>query len=281
MAQVAAGLLLVSAAGWCSPHAHAACTTKVKTAFGTQAVEISCGKQTTSTVKSSPDDQRKSTNDSGVRNTAPDASLTLQPVDERWLTCNTTDPACLEAKSAGTVPALPTPPAPGQVQQPVLTYQLIQQAVMQMGIPKPAPQVGPDPSLNEWGIVAVGYPIWLWVDGPSVMTQSVTTQGITINLVARRTRVVFDMGDGQEVTCTDMPEWPGPSSTPKPSPSCGYAYQRLPKTPGAGYEMGVTAFWDVGWSALGQGGTLALSTTGGRLMPVGELQSVVVPNGQR
>ena len=141
------------------------------------------------------------------------------------------------------------------------------------------PKVGPDPSINRWNIVPVGQPLWLWHEGPDQITTNVTQQGITIQMTAVRTKTVFEMGNGDKVTCTKMSKWRKPLYLPPPkSPNCGYTYPRLPKERGAGFNMTVTAHWTVTWAALGQTGTLPLTRSQVRHMPVGELQAVIVPN---
>ena len=164
--------------------------------------------------------------------------------------------------------------------QPV-SEEVVRAAALQLELPVVDPKVGPDPSLNRWNITPVNLPIWLWLDEPDALTKSVTQQGIEINMVARRTRVVFDMGNGDKVKCTRMSRWRKPLSDAelnRPSPNCGYRYRKLPKQKGAGFMMNVTVEWTVTWYALGQTGTIPLTTTGSRHMPVGELQSVIVPN---
>ena len=170
-------------------------------------------------------------------------------------------------------------PAPAKVDPQVIIQEAV--ATLELELPVVDPKVGPDPSLNRWNIAPVNLPIWLWLDEPDVMTKSVNQQGIEIDMVARRTRVVFDMGNGDKVKCTRMSRWRKPLSDAelnRPSPNCGYRYRKLPKQKGAGFMMNVTVEWTVTWSALGQTGTVPLTTTGSRHMPVGELQSVIVPN---
>jgi len=40
-------------------------------------------------------------------------------------------------------------------------------AVARLPLPTIAPGIGPSPELNPWNIAAVGYPLWLWADGPT------------------------------------------------------------------------------------------------------------------
>ena len=170
-------------------------------------------------------------------------------------------------------------PAPAKVDPQVIIQEAV--ATLELELPAVDPKVGPDPSLNRWNIVPVNLPIWLWLDEPDALTKSVNQQGIEIDMVARRTRVVFDMGNGDKVKCTRMSRWRKPLSDAelnRPSPNCGYRYRKLPKQEGAGFMMNVTVEWTVTWSALGQTGTVPLTMTGSRHMPVGELQTVIVPN---
>ncbi len=150
------------------------------------------------------------------------------------------------------------------------------QAVAALSVPAPTPQIGPDPNLNEWKIVAVGYPIWIWTDHPDQLATTVTSQGITITIVAQRTSTRFDLGDGTIRICTTMSRYPGPMNPPKPSPDCGHTYLKLPKTPGS-YTITATATWQATWTAQGLAGTATLTASATRDVPIGELQSVLVP----
>jgi len=120
-------------------------------------------------------------------------------------------------------------------------------------------------------MVAVGEPLWLATDGPSVMDASVSQNGIDISLTAHRTSTTFTMGDGNTVNCTTMTPWPGVSALGQRSPDCGYTYQRH-----GSMRVSATTTWVVDWSALGYGGALSLQSTGSRVLTVGQLSSVVV-----
>ncbi len=151
------------------------------------------------------------------------------------------------------------------------------QAVARLKLPEVNAQVGPDPSVNEWKVVAVGYPIWLWAESPDQLSTSVTEQGITVVIVARRTGASFDMGNGDVVRCTSMTPYRQMTVLPPPeSPDCGYRYPGLPAKEGAGFTMTAATHWTVTWSAMGHTGTIAMDRTQSRQMPVAELQSVIV-----
>jgi hypothetical protein len=142
-------------------------------------------------------------------------------------------------------------------------------------LPDPTPRFGPDPSANEWKMLAVGYPIWLWTDPPTHLSATATHDGLTMTLVADWTSTSFDMGDDHTVTCTRTTKYPEhPSRYGTPSPTCGYTYQTRSK-PGHDYTVAATTHWDVTWSTAGRSGSLTTTYTGRRTLPVGEIQAVV------
>jgi hypothetical protein len=50
---------------------------------------------------------------------------------------------------------------------PISAGQAAAIAVARLQLPTVAPGIGPSPDLNPWNIAAVGYPLWLWADGPT------------------------------------------------------------------------------------------------------------------
>lgn len=147
--------------------------------------------------------------------------------------------------------------------------------IVRLQLPDPTPQIGPDPSLNEWKMAAVGYPLWLWTGGSTHVTSRVRAYGITFTLRATWLSTTFDMGDGHTVTCTNTRAY---TSTVKPgstSPTCGYTYLKA-SLPKGNYTVTATTNWRIGWSALGSSGSLPGSYTGTRSLPVGELNALVV-----
>ena len=163
-------------------------------------------------------------------------------------------------------------PSRGQVQT------LVKTVIAKMQVPKPTIQVGPDPSVNEWKMAVVGYPLWLWTSEAPTQSTTTTEAGITLTLNATRTAVTFDMGDGSTpLTCATATPYRKPASMdhPEPSPDCGYVYQR-PSLPSSSYTVTASAQWSVAWTGAGYSGTLPLQLTTQRPLPVGELQSVRV-----
>ena len=77
----------------------------------------------------------------------------------------------------------------------------------------------------------VGVPLWLWTDvtpqtwGPNSATASVP--GLAVTATAEATRIVWDMGDGNQVTCGN----PGTAyyrGAPVDSPTCEYVGRPSP-----------------------------------------------------
>ncbi|MDO5681618.1 MAG: hypothetical protein Q4G46_02150 [Propionibacteriaceae bacterium] len=147
-------------------------------------------------------------------------------------------------------------------------------AALRLPIPLPEAQVGPPPHVNEWNMVAVGYPLWLWTDGPDTHTATITQQGITLTLSATRRTTRFDLGDGTRVFCGRTTSWHPGVEPGAPSPTCGHVYKK-PSPPGSTFAVTATTVWDITWTALGATGTLELERTGPPTnLPVGELHAL-------
>ncbi len=142
-------------------------------------------------------------------------------------------------------------------------------------LPDPTPRFGPDPSVNEWRMLVVGYPIWLWTDRPTQLSTTATHQGLSMTLTADWTSTSFDMGDGHQLTCTATTAYPKhPDRYGTPSPTCGYVYEKRSK-PGHDYTVTAITHWQVSWSAAGHSGTLTTSYAGHRTLAIGELQALI------
>ena len=148
---------------------------------------------------------------------------------------------------------------------------LAAQAAARLSVPAPAITISPHPSDNQWQVSAVGLPLWVWADDPGPVTSTVTEQGINIVMQASRGTVTFDWGDGTSSVCNQMRPRPTNLDPLTPSPDCGHTYLRR-----GDYTITATAGWAVTWQALGQSGTLPLSTRATSAIPVREFQSLVV-----
>ena len=153
--------------------------------------------------------------------------------------------------------------------------QVARTLIVKLQLPDPTPRFGPDPSANEWKMAAVGYPLWLWTDGPSTVSSRVRAYGVTFTLRAARRSTTFDMGDGHRVTCATTTVYPTTTEPGRKSPACGYTYLTA-SLPEDNYTVTATTNWQISWSALGQTGTVPGDHSGTWSLPVGELNALVV-----
>ncbi len=180
-------------------------------------------------------------------------------------------PADLNIRPAGN-PADPAKPAapPAPVVSP---QQAAYIASARLRLTAPKPVIGPPPSINRWKMAAVGYPMWLWAEGnldPAPVADSVYDLGVSLD--ARLVKVVYEMGDGHKVTCTDVSRrWNAGVAAAAPSPVCGYTYQR-PSLPEGEYTITANAVWAVDWSVNNTTGTIPFYQSASTQLPVGELQ---------
>ncbi|MFV2102459.1 hypothetical protein [Micromonospora sp. LOL_024] len=126
----------------------------------------------------------------------------------------------------------------------------------------------------------VGLPVWMWASqgenyfGP--LSASASDRGLTVTIRAEVDRAVWDMGNGDMVTCTGpgTPYNPGGRHAGRPSPDCGYPNGY----PQAGtYRVQATTHWSVTWTGTGgQSGDIpgVTRTTGTVEIQIDELQVV-------
>lgn len=148
------------------------------------------------------------------------------------------------------------------------------EVVARLHLPDPTPQFGPDPDANQWHMLAVGYPLWLWTSGPTRLTTTVTRYGVSFTLTATWQDTRFELGDGHSLTCANTTPYPTDAAPGAPSPTCGYTYQKA--APSSGYRVQAHTNWRVDWSAAGHSGTLDTTYTGSRTVQVGELNALIV-----
>ena len=181
-----------------------------------------------------------------------------------------------------TVSAYVDPPGGGQAggapdARPALPPRtLAYMAVADLRLAAPTPSIGPAPDRNRWKMAAVGYPLWLAADGdlnPATVSDSVLD--VSVSLDPRLVKVVFDMGDGERVTCTDLSRRWTPAVEPgAESPTCGHTYTE-PSLPKGDYTVTATSVWAIDWTVNGATGTLPFNNSATAQLPVGELQVLV------
>jgi hypothetical protein len=169
-------------------------------------------------------------------------------------------------------PAAPTGPTPGQVGQI---------AVSELNLPAPTVSMAP-----SGGKAIVSLESWLWIDPADwqPITATATVGGITATATATPQYVVWDMGDGNQVTC-DSPgvAYNTSIADQDQTTSCGYTYQETSANgPDQQFMITTTIAYDVTWTSVGVagGGDLGIvpgaSTT--TAVTVDEIGTVIVPN---
>lgn len=159
---------------------------------------------------------------------------------------------------------------------PITAGQAAAIAVARLQLPKVPPGIGPSPDINPWNMAAVGYPLWLWADGPTYVGPiSDSIAGLSVSLEAEVSRLTFRMGDGHTVRCAGSGRpWTAAVQPATKSPSCGYSYTK-PSLPDRAYKVAVIANWAVTWTSNGQSGVINVPAADTTELPVGELQVLV------
>jgi len=135
---------------------------------------------------------------------------------------------------------------------------LAQEAYRNIAFPSPSIQMNPATSLKQ----LVRMSTWLWLDPASwaPKTGTVTAPGVTVTATGTPTRVIWSMGNGDQVTCNG-PGTPYDTSRPAASQTtdCSYTYTHTSASqPGEAYVVTATVEWSTTWTAAGApgGGTL-------------------------
>lgn len=156
---------------------------------------------------------------------------------------------------------------------------LAQRAVSQMNMT--AIDIGSYPHTTKQSpesIGIIGWNVWMWVSDASAetfgpITRSASAGGYTVTATAQVTEVVWDMGNGDTVTCGKGTKYTGMGTTDIKSPTCGYRY-----TDDGDYQISATTHWEVNWSGIGESGTIEMElTTPPEQLTVAEIQVLNVP----
>lgn len=130
-------------------------------------------------------------------------------------------------------------------------------------------------------IGVVGWNVWMWVEQASdstfgPITRSASAGGYTVTATARVAEVVWDMGNGDTVTCGKGTKYTGMGTSDVQSPTCGYTY-----TDDGDYQISATTHWVIDWTGVGQSGTITMDlVTPTEQLTIAEVQVVNVPVGQ-
>ncbi|HYU85574.1 MAG TPA: hypothetical protein VEK80_12295 [Kribbellaceae bacterium] len=164
--------------------------------------------------------------------------------------------------------------------------QLARQAIAQMRLLPPPIGIAPKPTpVTNEGFVRL--PVWMWMAqvnertwGPISRTASIP--GLSVTATAKVSRVAWSMGDGGQVACATPGTPFDPAGGVRPSPDCGYQYERTSASQHNGhYTVTARAEWTVAWrSTLGETGTISLPLSSSVSIKIGELRPVLVDPGR-
>ncbi|MFC6706496.1 hypothetical protein [Flexivirga alba] len=149
--------------------------------------------------------------------------------------------------------------------------QLAREAVAAMGLKAITIGIVPGNEPGKAGLV--GLPQWMWVKNPTPntfgpITKSASAAGYTVTAIGKVHRVVWNMGDGQTITC-DGPGTPYTAAAGKAkSPTCGHNEYAKQGT----YTVTATSYWTITWSGIGQAGTIPVTTARRTTIRIGEAQ---------
>jgi hypothetical protein len=129
---------------------------------------------------------------------------------------------------------------------------LAQQAESQLPLATPSIEMAPPATSDQ----LVNVSTWLWINPAAWQTLSATATAGPVSATATATpaKVVWSMGDGQQVTCAG-PGTPYDPSNPNASTDCSYTWtQSSAGQPGSAYQVTATVYWQVTWAATGAAG---------------------------
>ena len=150
-----------------------------------------------------------------------------------------------------------------------------EQAVRRLGLSSPVIRMAP-PSGDAQ---LVGVATWLWIDPASWKTLSASASAgpVTTTATATPSKVTWNMGNGDSVTCQG-PGTPYDPSQPNATTNCSYTWA----APGT-YTVTATIYWSVSWTAKGTAGGGNLGVQGGPASSVAvrveESQAINTPSG--
>jgi len=151
-------------------------------------------------------------------------------------------------------PSITNPAAPFWVTKAQAAAQvnpavLAQQALSKLQLAAPSIEMAP-PATSEQ---LVNVSTWLWIDPAAWQGLSATAAAGPVSATATATpvEIVWNMGDGNQVTCAG-PGTPYDPSNPNATTNCSYTWtQSSADQPGNAYQVTATVYWQVTWTAAG------------------------------
>ena len=148
--------------------------------------------------------------------------------------------------------------------------------------PLPEPQISMSPSPDIPQLVNLTTFLWLPAEQWQTATASASAGGVTSTVTATPMRVIWDMGQGDTVTCDGpgVPYQPGVPEDRQPS-NCHYTYRRSSAgQPGQSFTVTATIEWETTWTVSGAagGGDLGtVSRSSSTPIQVAEIQTINTP----
>jgi hypothetical protein len=169
----------------------------------------------------------------------------------------------------------PGTPAPAPPEPATMAVEASRDVPLLTPLPRTSPPNGQQ---------VVGLPTWLWIEavgwGPATATAEVP--GLAVTVTATPRHVVWDMGNGDSMTCTGPGTAWDPAGPDDQATDCSYTYQFVSADrPGGTYTVTTTVVWAVTWEATnGETGVLPDATRSAAVeLTVGERQAVVSYGG--
>ena len=158
--------------------------------------------------------------------------------------------------------------------------ELAADALQRTPLPEPRISMSPSPDIPQ--LVNLTSFLWLPAEQWQPVTASASAGGVTSTVTATPMRVIWNMGQGDTVTC-DGPGVPYQRGVPddqQPS-SCHYTYRRSSAgQPGQSFTVTATIEWKATWTASGAagGGDLGtVSRSSSTPIQVAEIQTINTP----
>jgi hypothetical protein len=148
-------------------------------------------------------------------------------------------PGSIGANEIRDVVAVGEPPSP---------YVLLEEAKRRLVVPLPEPRLSPTADVDH----LVGIPEWLAVDpgGFAPVDATAAVPGLAVTLAATPSHTVWDLGNGDTVTCQGAGVPWSPGTPVDAAPPCGYVYQSSStgSQPDGVYHVNVTTVWARVWT---------------------------------
>ena len=137
---------------------------------------------------------------------------------------------------------------------------LAEEAMERTPLPEPIITMAPRPEIPQ----LVNLPVFLWLPAEQwrPITASASAGPVTSTVTATPKRVIWDMGQGDQVVCAGpgMPYDPTLSDEANPS-TCRYTYRRSSAgQPDGSFTVTATVEWETTWDVTGAAGGGGLGT---------------------